>query len=547
MADTRYLKQRRVGWYFQIAVPTKLREALGKATVTASLRTRDLTVAQERRWAKLIEAMEAFARAGRRPASTALDPTSLLPVDEFARKIFRETLAAMEADARQGVKVWDRAELEAENNVLLNSYLDQKFGPVAERLAAYCEQHCIEPNSAIYLELGDALLSAKRKAVLGRQRALEGKPSREPDTFLNFLPVDPVSLKPLRVTTKSGDLIFADVAARFIAEKQRDPAFKLTEQTRGQYEAAYRLFDSWAKQPALNAVDRRMASNFLDAIGKLNPNWGRGAGVKKLSFEEIAKRFDGQGHGLANKTINRYAMALSMVWQYAEDRDGFEGKNPWTGQMRPTTKRRGNSETDKRGFTPAEIKTLLERRPTAVPNAHTADTTLPWLALISAFSGMRLNEICAMEAEDVKETGGILFFDLTAAKTEAGVRCVPVHSRIIAAGFRNYLVHIKQGSLWPGLAPGGPDQKLSWYVSKRFTVYRRGLELTDIDAVTGRDRIDFHSLRRSVITALKHVGIPEHDVAEVVGHDHPRVTFGVYPDRQKLGRLQAIVEAITYG
>ena len=62
MADTRYLKQRRQGWYFQLAVPSELRAVMGKATITASLRTRDLTQAQERRWAKLIEAKDVFAR-----------------------------------------------------------------------------------------------------------------------------------------------------------------------------------------------------------------------------------------------------------------------------------------------------------------------------------------------------------------------------------------------------------------------------------------------------------------------------------------------------
>ncbi len=163
-----------------------------------------------------------------------------------------------------------------------------------------------------------------------------------------------------------------------------------------------------------------------------------------------------------------------------------------------------------------------------------------------SYVAMRLNEICALDVEDVKETAGILFFELTEAKTEAGVRVVPVHSAIIDAGFRDYCRAIKNGSLWPGLKPGGPDGKLSWYVSKRFTDYRRKLGLVDIDKVTLSDRIDFHSLRRSAITALKHANVPEHDAAEVVGHEHPRVTFGVYPDRQQLARLKDIVEAIRY-
>jgi hypothetical protein len=68
----RYLKRRRQGWYFQIAVPVALRKAAGKATITKSLRTRDLNVAQERYVAELLKATEAFRElAGGRQAGAA--------------------------------------------------------------------------------------------------------------------------------------------------------------------------------------------------------------------------------------------------------------------------------------------------------------------------------------------------------------------------------------------------------------------------------------------------------------------------------------------
>ena len=35
-------------------------------------------------------------------------------------------------------------------------------------------------------------------------------------------------------------------------------------------------------------------------------------------------------------------------------------------------------------------------------------------------------------------------------------------------------------------------------------------------------------------------------MAEIVGQEHPRVTFGVYPGRQRLERLKMVVEAIRY-
>lgn len=539
-----YLKQRGDRWYFAIAVPRDLREAYGKDHVVLALGTDSRRMAQVLCEGPLAKYRELFTRMREgRPVSAPPDAQALLEIDAFARATYHEWLAKMETSAA----AWGAAELFKAWGGVFDDYCAEDYHLVAGPLTRYCAQHAIAPGSELFKVAGNALLVAKMHAVNGRKLAIEHQPSDEPKTFLAYVPVDPVSLKPLRARgQKRGGSSFADVADRFITERQRDPAYKLTKQTVGQYEAAFRLFDQWAKQPRLDEIDRSKASAFLDAISSFHPHWGRGPGVKAMPFDEIANRFGGSEKRLSAKTINRYAMALSMVWQYAEDRDGYQGANPWTRQSRPTAKRRGSSETSKRGFKPAEIADLLEHGASPVP-ANDVPSTLRWLTLIGAYSGMRLNEICELDVDDVKDTGGILFFDLTEAKTEAGVRCVPVHSKILAAGFREYISNVKTGALWPGLKPGGPDGKKSWYVSKRFTDYRRALKLVDLDPTTGRDRLDYHSLRRSAVTALKRAGIPEHDVAEVVGHEHPRVTFGVYPDRQQLARLKAIVEAIRYG
>ncbi|MBI1651165.1 site-specific integrase [Hyphomicrobium sulfonivorans] len=552
MADERYLRRRGHTWFFAIAVPRDLRGTFGKDRIVISLKTGDLREAQDLRWARLAEINERFRRA-----RASEDPLSPARVAAFAVEIHQATLEQLEAHAQQGKhpqaapegehdeRSPEVAGLDLAVTQIEQALEDGDFDSVEQEITAYERRNGVEYELGLrrWSVLGEAILKARHAAYVGRSRALRGEPS---EPFGLPAPVDPVTLQRRQTPRQSGKLAFADVAKRFIAEKQRDPAFALTEQTRGQYEAAYRIFDSFARQPALDQVDRSKASEFLDKIATLNPRWGRGPGIRKLSFTEIIARFGNHTPGLSNKTINRYAMALGMVWKYAEDRDAYEGRNPWTGQMRPTTKRRGNSETDKRAFTSAEIATLLMCGPDASRVVDDAQAMLPWLALIGAYSGMRLNEICELDVADVKEIGGILFFDLTKAKTEAGLRVVPVHSAILAAGFRDYIKFVHKGALWPGLKAGGPDNKRSWYASKAFTTYRRGFDLVEIDKVTGRDRLDFHSLRRSAITALKNAGIAEHDAAEVVGHDHPRVTFGVYPDRHRLARLQQIVEAIRY-
>ncbi len=38
----------------------------------------------------------------------------------------------------------------------------------------------------------------------------------------------------------------------------------------------------------------------------------------------------------------------------------------------------------------------------------------------------------------------------------------------------------------------------------------------------------FHSLRKTVVTILENAGVPENVVADIVGHEKPTMTYGLY-------------------
>ena len=55
-------------------------------------------------------------------------------------------------------------------------------------------------------------------------------------------------------------------------------------------------------------------------------------GIKKLSLAQILDRFTAKnGEGLSNRSITRYATALSAVWKWADKTGRFEGRNPFQG------------------------------------------------------------------------------------------------------------------------------------------------------------------------------------------------------------------------
>ncbi|WKL57368.1 hypothetical protein Q1W73_17145 [Asticcacaulis sp. ZE23SCel15] len=68
--------------------------------------------------------------------------------------------------------------------------------------------------------------------------------------------------------------------------------------------------------------------------------------------------------------------------------------------------------------------------------------TAKWFVpLIALFTGMRLNEICSLEPQDIIEVDGILCFSVNEGndkhlKTDASRCLIPIHQSLIS---RNYL------------------------------------------------------------------------------------------------------------
>ncbi len=144
-----------------------------------------------------------------------------------------------------------------------------------------------------------------------------------------------------------------------------------------------------------------------------------------------------------------------------------------------------------------------------------------------------------MEVDDIQRQDGIWYFDITAAKSEAGVRRVPIHSELIGLGFLDYVKVIGSGSLFPGITRGGPDKKRGHTFAKRFPAYRRekGVE---------RERIAFHSFRKNFVRALELAKVDRDRAALVVGHERG-FTFRVYnPEGIDVAGLREVVEAVKY-
>jgi len=577
--DTRYLKrQHKDGtWFFVMAVPKALRGTFisqgkkaknsrrrpGKplSKIITSLGTQSLAEARQTRWPLVTEWKSRFERA------EAKVPLTLAEIEEQAREAYFSTLERMEDDAKRGILITGQPQHDEGPEVAgLNLHAwtyqealeDGHFDLVAGELAAVQRRKGVElmPETQTYRLMAEAILVAKIAALGGRIRALKGESSEPPLTFLGNKGIDPATLKPVVAASRpkvrqrgNGDPPFSEIAALFIDELQHDKGAALTEQTRGQYEAVFRLFAQYAKGAPLAAIDRALAADFLNTIATLHPHWGRASKAKELPLEKLLEKFGGGEQHLTNKTLNRYASALSAVFKWARKRGKFDGTNPFTEQSR-TKAAKGTTEW--LPYTADELTKLFHAPLFAVPAAerlrpaeHTTETAMRWIPLIALYCGMRLGEICQLRTGDVKRERKTWFFNVAEegegqrVKTSSAIRHVPVHSVLIRCGLLDYLKALPEGQLFPGLKPGGPDKKLSWYFTRRYTEFRRGVGIE-------RPRLSFHSYRKNFVTALDRARIPQADIAGLIGHERG-FTLDVYaPLGLDLAALQRIMEKVRY-
>ena len=140
-------------------------------------------------------------------------------------------------------------------------------------------------------------------------------------------------------------------------------------------------------------------------------------------------------------------------------------------------------------------------------------TTLHDLVRLALVTGARLDELCSLKAADAEKRKDGWWIKISEGKTQAAVREVPIHDS--AAHVLKCRRDTPDGFLFPGLAPGGPDGKRSWNVSKAFGRYCTKLGLTDKALV-------FHSLRQTFTEALEAAAIPETTTKLLIGHArHP--------------------------
>ncbi len=179
-------------------------------------------------------------------------------------------------------------------------------------------------------------------------------------------------------------------------------------------------------------------------------------------------------------------------------------------------------------FTPNEIVGLYQV-------ALNENRTLADLILIAMHTGARIEEICSLPCKDVdirEET-----ITIVDAKTEAGERTIPIHPYI-----KQRIKTLIDDSADDYLISGLTKNK---YGDRSNAIGKRFGRLKTKHGYSGR--YVFHSIRKTFTTLLENAGVGENLAADIVGHEKPRITYGLYSGGASLEVMKEAIKKISYG
>lgn len=348
--------------------------------------------------------------------------------------------------------------------------------------------------------------------------------------------------------------LFSTVYPNYIEGQLRRGEWR--QQTGNQADATYRLFEQICGNKPVSQYTRADANQFRATAERMPSDYGKAASYKNLTPEEIIRAYEKLPDErkpplLTQKTIKRHFSALSAMWSEAVA-TGKAKENIFSG-FRFAAVKRAVDERDK--WSDTELKALFGSpvwlgcssagRRSQVGVQIIRDDKF-WIPLITLLSGMRLEEICQLRTDDIREENGISFFDINdrpprQLKNRNAVRRVPIHSDLIQMGFLTYIKTLGKGSqpAFPALKPGGADGKLGHGFTKWFTRYRQ-------DIGVYRKNLDFHSLRHTATTFMHQADISTLVIDHLTGHSTPGETAR-YTKGSSLQQLAAAIEAIKPG
>ncbi|MFC1507969.1 site-specific integrase [Pseudomonadota bacterium] len=320
----------------------------------------------------------------------------------------------------------------------------------------------------------------------------------------------------------------AEIAQQFMEITKDQKA--LSPKTLRQYEQYLQLFqDIWGLDDP-NEMDRENAELILGLLYKQPKNPEKNPKLKGYKGIELIKRNEEiDGEVISRRTVKKIINFLSTFFNWAESRGYVEKNHFYKLRVRKalTTDRRYQFTCDEL----LRIFTMRDYEKGTFPYYY-------WLPLLLRFTGARLNELCQLTKDDLKQLDGYWGIRICAlspgqrVKNENSERFVPLHTALINRGFVEFVASRPSQRIFDELklVNGYYSATASkWFARRRAQLgFKRGK--------------DAYSFRHRTVDELKQKGVALEVIQELVGHSSNTITSSVYSRKY---RPQTLFSAIS--
>ena len=180
---------------------------------------------------------------------------------------------------------------------------------------------------------------------------------------------------------------------------------------------------------------------------------------------------------MSDRTVTKHNEKVSALFNWAI-KQGYTKENIFQGKMTRFLKK----EIVGKHFIQDELKQILGDG-LAEESVDKNRPEIFWVTQIAAYSGARLNEICQLNASDIRQEDGIWVMSLLndaedkSIKTQSSNRIMPLHFHLIDMGLLDYVEDVRNSravKLFPNLK-SETNTRYGSVISRWFSRYLKNL------------------------------------------------------------------------
>ncbi len=312
----------------------------------------------------------------------------------------------------------------------------------------------------------------------------------------------------------------------------------------------------------INNLTKDMLVVYKNKLQKLPLRWHdkKNKNFNECStLDEIIKKNEIiQAKKISLSTVNKYIGAVRIFFNHCYEEDKI--KTNIAEKLKVPISKSSRKKNSWKPYTIEELDTLFNILFYTTQLKKNVETKIEkvLIPIIALYSGMRLNEITSLYIDDIKKESNIYYFDVNddkdkATKNSGSNRKVPIHSKIIEAGFLDFYNDFKSkhsDRLWLSLKKYEKYEESDFYNDRDEGRYSRDLSSwygrINRKYVTSDRKKVFHSFRHNAINNLKQQGESRDVIRELVGHDEDDTTFDTYGENYSLEVKQELANKIHY-